>query len=50
MQVTQEFCLHNKPLFSGDDFPLDISGWKIARSFFAQILLTQIDVAFDESV
>jgi len=50
MQVTQRFCLKNNSLFSDDVFPLDISGGKIARSFFAQILLTKSDVTFDEPV
>jgi hypothetical protein len=50
MQVTQDFCLQNKAPFSGDVFPFDISGGKIARSFFAQILLTQSDATLDEPV
>ena len=48
--MAQDFCLQNKAPFSGDVFPLDISGRKIALSFFAQILLTQSDATLDEPV
>jgi hypothetical protein len=48
MQVTQVFRPQKRPLFSGDVFPLGISGRRTVRSFAAQILPTQSDVTFDE--
>jgi hypothetical protein len=46
MQVTQVFRPQKRPLFSGDAFPLGISGRRTVRSFAAQIVLTQTDVIF----